>query len=191
MRSEQEVAIRRKADWFAVYSHASGFSIPLRGLKMRLFNVFSFYKLGACLGALRVIGSLEGPEALEVLISAMMQLDKLRQEGIVSLEAVHLKADGINTLIVDAMEQVSGDALRVSGEQSETLSKRLSEFETILEAQMPFEHTYTIEQLRGFMMPILVDGADQNFSEKTIKAIGEEVKRDIREAGADSDEGGH
>jgi hypothetical protein len=52
MKTEQKVATNRKVDWFAVYSHASGFSIPLRGLNMRRFNVFSFYKLGACLAPL-------------------------------------------------------------------------------------------------------------------------------------------
>jgi len=46
MITEQAAATDRKVGWYAVYSQALGFSIPLRGLKMRLFNVFSFYKLG-------------------------------------------------------------------------------------------------------------------------------------------------
>jgi hypothetical protein len=182
MENEQQLTAHRKVDWFAVYSHASGFSIPLRGLSMRRINVFSFYKLGACVAPLRLIGWLESDMAHEVLFAAEQQLRKLREEKLSSMQVLTGPAITISVDIDAAYKQLAKGG-RVYGDEEKILLKSVGEFETILEAQTPTEHTYAIDQLRGYSMPILVDGADQNLSPKTITAVGEEVKKDIQEAG--------
>jgi hypothetical protein len=63
------------------------------------------------------------------------------------------------------------------------LTKGIGDFEAILKAKLPTEHTYTVEQVRGFSMPILVDGADENLSPATLAAIGEDARKDIKQAG--------
>ncbi|MGA2630076.1 MAG: DUF4145 domain-containing protein [Terriglobia bacterium] len=174
---------KRKADWFAVYSDASGFSIPLRGLKMRRFNVFSFYKLGACLAPLRLLDWLAESElAHEILFTAKNHLDKLRSESFPSMQVLSGPASAISVAIDEAYPRLAKIG-RVGSAEQGFLTKSVEEFETVLKAQTPTEHTYTVEQLRGFSMPILVDGAEQNFSPVTILRVGDEVKKDIQEAG--------
>jgi hypothetical protein len=74
VKIEQKVNTNKKVDCFAVYSHASGPSIPLRGLSMGRINVFSFYKLGASVAPLRLIGRPESNLAHEVLFAAQRNL---------------------------------------------------------------------------------------------------------------------
>ena len=126
---------------------------------------------------------METQQAAEVLLEADEQLDKLHYESFLSLKALQPKADKITSEVRGEMEGVILNALRVQEDRAEAISEAITEFEMVLEAQTPFAYTYMIEQLRGFMMPILVDGADQNFSDKTTKVINEEIKKDIREAG--------
>lgn len=183
MNTEQKPTTRRKVGWFAVYSDASGFSIPLRGLGMRRLNIYSFYELGACLGALRLVGSLDDELSGEILIAAQRQLRKLVQgEDFPIIKILSLPAAGIQ-VDIDAASKQMGKRGRIWGDEETLLLKSVNEFETILKAHLPTEHTYTIEQLRGFSMPILVDSAEQNFSPTTISRVGDEVKKDIQQAG--------
>lgn len=183
MSTEQAPITRRKVEWFAVYSDASGFSIPLRELEMRRLNIYSFYELGACLGALRLVGSLGSDLAGEVIIAAQRQLRKLvHGEDFPVIKILSLPASGIQVDIEEASKQMARTE-RIWGDEERLLLKSIDEFETILKAHLPTEHTYTIEQIRGFSMPILVDSAEQNFSTTTIIRIGEEVEKDIQQAG--------
>ena len=122
---------KSKVEWFAVYSHASAYSVPLGGLQMRLFNVFSFYKLGACLGALRLIGSLEREVAHEVMSTAYMQLRKLGEEKFASLEILSLPASGIK-VDIDEARKMMGEGSYVHQEDAERIIKSVNEFEAIL-----------------------------------------------------------
>jgi hypothetical protein len=182
METESEIKQKSKAEWFAIYSDASALSVPLGGLKMRLFNVFAFYKLGACLGGLRLIGSLEGELAHKVMIAAKWQLQKLREEKLASLEILSLPASGIK-VDIDEARKMLGEGSHVHEEDAERIINSVNEFEAVLEAQTPREHTYTVEQLRGFSMPILVDRAEENFPKSAILSIGDEALKDIQQAG--------
>jgi hypothetical protein len=183
MKSESQVKQKGKIEWFAVYSHASGFSVPLGGLKMRLINVFSFYKLGACIGGLKLIGSLDRELSRDVFYAAKQQLANLRSEKLASLAVLSHAATGIEVDIDEAKKSLDGAASAIYGGEEERLQKSIKEFEAIFEAQAPWEHTYTVEQLRGFSMPILVDSAEKNFSDMAVFIAGEEVKKDIQQAG--------
>jgi hypothetical protein len=172
----------RKSVWSAIYSHASGFSIPLWELSMRRVNLFSFYKLGACLSPLRLVGWFERDLASRILVSAQQQLTKLGEEALASIKVLSRSAAGIRVDIDESF----GDLYklgRVSPDDEERLAKSIGEFEAILEAQTPTEYIYAIEQVRGFSMPILVDSADQNLSAQTLARLPSDVKRDIQEAG--------
>jgi hypothetical protein len=117
------------------------------------------------------------------LYAAERQIINLRSEKLASLEVLSHAATGIKVDIDGAKKLLNGDASSVYGSEEEILQKSIKEFEAIFEAQAPWEHTYTVEQLRGFSMPILVDRAEENFSSTAVFVAGEEVKKDIQQAG--------
>src|ERR1035441_1590970 len=171
----------KKTSGFDVYFSHLGFSVPLRGLKMRRLNIFSFYELGACFGALRLVGSHDSQLIGEILTAAQWQLRKVvRGEDFPVIEILGLPASAIHVDIDEALKQtaVSG---RVGGDEEKNLTKRIAEFEAILRAKLPTEQTYTVEQVRGFSIPILVDEADRNLATSTLLSVGDEVRKDIKE----------
>lgn len=182
MTNELQVSKKRKVNWFAVYSHASRYLLPLRGLRMSRFNVFPFYKLGACVAPLRLIKWLPGDYARDVLRSAHKQLAGFDNQKFDPFKVVAAASDALSMHIESALAWL-GNKDAIYGDDDGLLLRSVREFETVLEAQAPTEHTYMIEQLRGYSMSILIDGADQNFSSQTMGAVGEDVRKDIKEAG--------
>ena len=183
MKTALEAAKEVKLEWFAVYFEPSWFSIPLRGLKMRRFNIYSFYELGAVIAPLRLVALLDKDLAREVFYTARRHLTSLCGEkrfaslGLASTPMIEIEVD--IDLALKELDKRGG----VAEEDANRLSKSVTAFEEVLKAALPSEYTYVIDQLRGYAMPILVDGADQNFSENVLRRIGEDVRKDIKEAG--------
>lgn len=178
-----EMTTKRKVEWFAVYCDTSWFSIPLRGLRMRRFNLFSFYDLGACVAPLRLVGSLDKDLARDVLYAAKRRVSPIySEEKFASLKIASKAMIEIDLDIDEALKELDKRG-GVAEEDCQRLTKNVANFEAVLKAESPNEYTYVIDQLRGYSMPILVDRAELNFSPQTINAIGKEVAEDISQAG--------
>ncbi|HUY15006.1 MAG TPA: hypothetical protein VMX16_15470 [Terriglobia bacterium] len=170
-----------KTDFFGVYS-GPPFEMELRGLNMRLINVFSFYELGAALGKLRIVGWLERKDAFEALFDAERQLKKLKEHGKEFFEPLNHTASGISVDIDEATRHLETSD-HIGEDNERLLNKSLDEFEHAFAHEGFYQRVFGVEQLRAYMMPILVDGADEAFSAAVVKLLPEGVTRDIKEAG--------
>jgi len=171
----------KTTEFFGVYSGPS-FEMELRGLNMRLINVFSFYELGAALGRLRAAGWLPKKEAFEAFADAESELRKLKNLGKEFFQPLGLTASGIEVDISEAAKHLEEKG-NVGEDNERLLDKSLDEFEHAFAHQRYYLRVFGVEQLRAYMMPILVDGADEAFHPDALKALPEDIRRDIKEAG--------
>jgi hypothetical protein len=63
------------------------------------------------------------------------------------------------------------------------LQTELTEFETILSAELQKHLIYLVSQVSGFSMPLLVSSAEVNLPEDALAVISDVTKKDFREAG--------
>jgi hypothetical protein len=151
---------------------------------MKRIDLFPFYVLGACIAPLKLLWDIDDGEHYEILLAAKSKLKSLKDEDLAFLGAMRKPIEKLGTLIDEAIGLVKGGGtIRIEGGTERLLNQSVKDFEKILEAEAPTEHTYLVEQLRGFSMPILVDSADKNFSPMTIIRVGDEVEKDIQQAG--------
>jgi len=82
MKSELQTIEKGKSDWFAVYSGSPRFSIACRELKMRHFNLFSLYLLGACIAPLKLLWYIDDEPHHTILSAAKSKLQNFREEDL-------------------------------------------------------------------------------------------------------------
>jgi len=144
------------------------FLMGLRGLTLRLVNIFSFYELGTALGNLRTVGWLPSKEALSALLDADRQLRLPRSRGKQFLEPLNPTVSGISVDIDESVKHLVSSE-RVGEGNERLLNKSLDEFEHAFALEEFYQRVFGVEKLRAYMMPLLGDGADQAFSPAVVK----------------------
>lgn len=64
-----------------------------------------------------------------------------------------------------------------------SIQNMLSQFETILAAELQKHLTYLVSQIGGYSMPLLVSKAEVNLPEDSLETIADGARKDFREAG--------
>ena len=167
----------------SVYFDRSGFCFSLEGLKMKTINAFAFYKLGASLGPLRVIGFLPREEQSAALLAASLQLNALKHNAQPPLDSLGRATTGVQVDVESATKNLAGDRGFITTDDEDCLAKGLNEFEAVFENEALAGLTYAVEQLRAYRMPMLVDGADRAFHPQALKALSDDILKDIKESG--------
>jgi hypothetical protein len=117
-------------------------------------------------------------------VAAKASLQSFKDEDLALLDAMEKPIKELQALIDEALGLLkNGGTIRVEGGTERLLNQSVKDFEKILEAEAPTEHTYLVEQIRGFSIPILIAAADKNLAPSTLAVIGDEARKDIREAG--------
>jgi hypothetical protein len=164
------------------------FILPVEGLSMKQINTFVLYQLGQNLNGLRQLPT--DPAELQpgsnALFNSYIWLDWFIRSKPVPLEITEDSAKALLTRINGVLTKLTSQQQpkeEVASWELTALQTALTQFETILSAEVQKHLIYIVSQVSGFSMPLLVTKAEVNLPEDALEVIPDTAKKDYREAG--------
>ncbi len=152
---------------------------------MKQVNTYQLYDLGTELQRLRSVPSDSTQltkDHTSVLWRASFWLENFLDAKTIPLDVT----DSAARNLVERLQTLGQKVFRGEAvEQWEltTVSNMLSQFETILAAELQKHLTYLVSQIGGYSMPLLVSKAEVNLPEDALAVIPDGARKDFREAG--------
>jgi hypothetical protein len=163
------------------------FIAPVEGRAMRQINTYALYQLANQLAPLRALPA--DPKQLNkddyTLLFVGFYLDQFfNTSKVLPLE---LSSDAANE-IMDAIKTINKKMYaeppeEVTAWELSNLKLKLGQLETVMGLELQRHLTYLVSQIGGYSMPILTTKAEVNIAEDALDVIGEQAKKDFREAG--------
>jgi hypothetical protein len=162
--------------------------LPVEGLSMKQINTFVLYQLGQNLTGLKKLPTdpKELPGKLSGLYDAYIWMDWFLRVKPIPLEFTEDSARallGRVETIIDKAISKNEPRDEVQSWELSSLQSELTQFETILSAEVQKHLIYLVSQVSGFSMPLLVSKAEVNLAEDALEVIPDTTKKDYREAG--------
>jgi hypothetical protein len=165
------------------------FIAPVEGCAMKQINTYGLYQLANQLAPLRTLPddckALTKNEHAYVLFLASYWIDSFFNiNKVVPLE---LSGDAA-TELTHALETVSSKLWRnppdeVHQYELNAIQAKLTQLETVMGLELQRHQTYLVSQIGGYSMPLLATKAEVNILEDALAVIGDQAKKDFREAG--------
>jgi hypothetical protein len=164
------------------------FVAPVEGCNMKQINTFGLYQLANQLSPLRALP--DDPREFNKANSytfafAEFWLDQFfNTSKVLPLE---LSSDAANQLI-HVLQTISKKIWADPPEEIQVweltnVRTKLSELETVMGLELQRHQTYLVSQIGGYSMPLLATKAEVNILEDALAVIGDQAKKDFREAG--------
>lgn len=152
---------------------------------MKQVNTYALYDLGTQLHALKSLPTDPAQVAkghTGILWTASFWLDQFLEAKTIPLEVSETTATNLSARLTSLGQKVFA-AEEIQPWELTGLQNVLSQFETILAAELQKHLTYLVSQIGGYSMPLLVSKAEVNLAEDALEIIAEGARKDFREAG--------
>lgn len=155
---------------------------------MRQINTFGLYQLATQLAPIRTlptdVGQLTKDHAYMLAIAAYWIDQFFKENKVLPLEISEDAAQQLSGALEIVTNKLWIDPpAKVNVWELGNIKTRLSELETVMSAELQKHQTYLVSQIGGYSMPLLVTKAEVNILEDALAVIGEQAKKDFREAG--------
>jgi hypothetical protein len=180
---------RDEVESAAIQYGVAWFIAPVEGCAMKQINTYGLYQLANQLAPLRTLPTdakaLAKDQHTYRLFLANYWIDWFfNTNKVLPLE---LSSDAAGEL-TNALETVSNKLFTDPPEEVHqwelnAIQAKLTQLETVMGLELQRHQTYLVSQIGGYSMPLLATKAEVNILEDALAVIGEQAKKDFREAG--------
>jgi len=152
---------------------------------MKQVNTYALYDLGTELHRLKSLPTDHTKLAKEHTVTLWRSsywLEQFLDAKTIPLEVSDATARELCARLTSLGQKVYG-AETIEPWELTSVHSMLSQFETILAAELQKHLTYLVSQIGGYSMPLLVSKAEVNLPEDALEIIPEGARKDFREAG--------
>jgi hypothetical protein len=164
------------------------FIADLEGCSMKQINTFGLYQLAVQLQPLRGLPS--NPKEFTQAHAFTLSLASYWIDQFFNVsKVIPLEYSGDAALQLSLALDQAANKLWASPPQALELwevsdvQAKLTQLETAMSLELQRHQTYLVSQIGGYSMPLLATKAEVNILEDALEVIGEQAKKDFREAG--------
>jgi hypothetical protein len=179
---------RDEVESAAIQYGVAWFIAPVEGCAMKQINTYGLYQLANQLAPLRSLPTLpkefDKNHAFKLAIARYWLEQFFNVNKVIPLE---LSGDAA-TQLMRALETVTQKLWadppgEIEPWELNNITGKLTQLETVMGLELQRHQTYLVSQIGGYSMPLLATKAEVNILEDALAVIGDQAKKDFREAG--------
>lgn len=166
----------------------SWFLLSLEGYAMKQINTYALYELSTQLQGLRglpaVAAQFSKDEAYQLFFARYWLQNFFIDKPVMPMEVSADAAKELVDSITEVMNKLFADPpTEVYDYEVANIRTKLANLETVMSLELQRHQTYLVSQIGGYSMSLLTTKAEVNILEDALAIIGEQAKKDFREAG--------
>jgi hypothetical protein len=172
----------------AVDNGVAWFLASAEGLTMKQINTYALYQLANELAPLRSVPS-DASELTKANVFPMFLANYYIEQFFTEQRLMPLELSGdaaaeLSTALQNVGSKVWADPpQKVEEWELRAIRTKLTDLETVMALELQRHQTYLVSQIGGYSMPLLATKAEVNLLEDALAVIGDQAKKDFREAG--------